>query len=393
MKVNLGLLPRIIIAIILGSILGLVGFSPIMVILATYNSLFSSLLSFTIPLIILGFIIPGISDLGKGAGKMLGITIAFSYIVTVLAGFLSYFAVSTFSSLIVDVGSALNIDGAYREPVASLINLDIPPVMNIMTALALAFVIGILVVHVEGDNTIAKFANEFQQIIKMLITKVIIPLLPIHIAGIFASMAYVGQVASMMGTFLRVFILILALHFIFLLILYTIAGVIYKQNPFVFMKKMIPSYLTALGTQSSAATIPVNLIQVKKLGVKNSVAEFVVPLGANIQLSGSTITITSLTIIIMYMYGMEVSFAIILPFIFTVAIAMVAAPGVPGGAVMAALGILELTLGFEQVHLSLIMALYIAQDSLGTACNVTSDGAMSLILNKISGNDTLEEVK
>lgn len=391
MKINLGLLPRILIAIIIGIIIGLIGFMPIMYILATFNSLFSSLLSFSIPLIIIGFIIPGISDIGKGAGKMLGITIAISYILTILAGLMSFIVVSGLSQFIVEVGSALNVDGYYRDPVASILTLQIPPVMNIMTALTLAFIIGILVVYVEGDGTIKKFANEFQQIIKMLIVKVIIPLLPFHIAGIFANMAYVGQVADMLSTFLRIFIIILALHFIFLVAIYSIAGFMYKKNPFKLMKKMIPSYLTAIGTQSSAATIPVNLIQVKSLGLNKSVAEFAVPLGANIQLSGSTISITSLTIVIMYMYGMDVSVSTIMPFILAVGVAMVAAPGVPGGAVMAALGILEVTLGFNETQLSLMIALYIAQDSLGTACNVTSDGAMSLFLNKISGYNKLEQ--
>lgn len=388
MLAKIGLLQRLVICIILGTILGSMGWYPIMAVLSTFNALFGQLLTFTIPLIILSFISVGIADIGKGSGKMLGMVVMYAYTLTIFSGFLAYFVTVIFQPLVVEIGSAIAVEDA-RDAVPSLVNLVIPPAIPIMTALTLAFVIGVFIVNLEEGNTLLKGLQNFREIISQLIGKVIIPLLPIHIAGIFARIAWQGQAADMFATFARVFILIIILHWVFIMVQFFIAGAIYKENPFKLLKPMLSSYMTAIGTQSSAATIPVNLQNVKKLGVQEKVADFVVPLGATINLPGSTMSIVACTVAVMFMYNMDVSLAVIAPFVFGVSVAMVAAPGVPGGAIMASLGVLELTLGFTEPQLALMIALYIAQDSFGTAVNVTSDGCGAMFLNRINGNKTL----
>lgn len=387
---NIGLLPRLIIAIILGIVIGLIGPAWFVRIFVTFNNIFGNFLSFIIPLIILGFVAPGITELGDGAGKLLGITAGLAYLSTVLAGSLSYFASSAiFPSFLEAGGLTLNAD-----PEAGLletyIEIGMPPVFDVMTALILAFLIGLGVAAVKAD-ILKKALNEFQKIIELVINKIIIPFLPLHILGIFANMAYAGQVATILSVFARVFIIILALHLITIVVQFLIAGSYAGANPFRLIKNMIPAYLTALGTQSSAATIPVTLERTKKNGVSDEIADFVIPLGATIHLSGSTITLVGCALAIMMLNDVSASFVEFLPFIMVLGVTMVAAPGVPGGAVIAALGVLELMLGFDESMLSLMIALYVAQDSFGTACNITGDGAIAIIMNKISGKELIKD--
>lgn len=392
---RLNLLTRLFIGIAVGILIGWAAqdmalLYPVMVLYATFQALFGSLLTFSIPLVIIGFIIPGITEIGKGAGKMLFVAVLFASVFTVSAGFFAYFATSAFSGIVVDAAPfAL---GEYADPVGPAVSIAIAPVMPVMTALVFSFVVGVALVNMDGESQIKKFFFEFQGIIKSLIAKVIIPLLPVHISAIFANIAYVGQAGDMAVAFLATFILIIAMHIVFLLVVYSIAGSLFKKCPFRLLRKMLPSYMTAIGTQSSAATIPVNLVNVKRLGVKESVAEFVVPLCATINLPGSTMSIVACAIVVMHMYGMDVSLEIIAPFIFGLSVLMIAAPGVPGGAIVAAFGALEGALGFDAVHLAVMTALYIAQDSLGTAVNVTSDGAISMYINRLLGNKTLKDV-
>jgi len=386
---KIGLIPRLIICIILGTLLGLWGWYPIMAVLATFNQLFGQLLNFVIPLIILSFIVVGIADIGKGAGKMLGGLVSYAYFLTVLAGFLGYFIIDIFQPLVVEIGSAVHVDDPIA-PVEPLINLVVAPVMPVMTALVFAFIIGVFMVNLGENNSIEKGARQFQDIIKQTIAKVVIPWLPVHIAGIFARIAFQGQAAVVLGTFVRVFIVIILLHWAFIFVQYFIAGGLYKISPFKLLKPMLGSYLTALGTQSSAATMPVNLVNVKRMGVEERAANFAVPLGTTINLPGSMMSIVACAVAVMFMFDMPVSAAIVAPFMFAAALTMVAAPGVPGGAIMAAVGVLQLSLGFDETQIALMIALYIAQDSFGTAVNVTSDGAMTLYLNRIMGNKTLD---
>ncbi|WP_129595678.1 dicarboxylate/amino acid:cation symporter [Anaerophilus nitritogenes] len=383
---KLGLLPKLIIAILLGILFG--NFAPkwFVQILATFNSLFGNFLGFSIPLIIIGFVAPGIGELGGNAGKLLAITTGIAYLSTLFAGSFTYFTSSIVLPNFLTVGqltiNATNPEEALLPP---FLRVDMPPIMGVMTALLIAFTLGLGIAAIKSA-TIKKFMEEFQHIIEKLISSIIIPLLPFHILGIFANITFAGQVATIMSVFARVFGMIIILHITMILIQYFIAGSVAGANPFRLIKNMIPAYFTAIGTQSSAATIPVTLKQTKFNGVEDGVAEFVIPLCATIHLSGSTITLTGCAMAVMMLNGMTTNFSSVFPFIAMLGITMVAAPGVPGGAVMAALGLLESMLGFTPTLTSLMIALYLAQDSFGTAVNVTGDGAIAILVNKISGN-------
>lgn len=382
---RLGLLPRLIIAIILGILIGSFGPEWSVRTLATFNGLFGNFLSFSIPLIIVGFVAPGIGDLGGKAGKLLAVTAGIAYVSTIFSGTLAYLVSSAVLPRILS-GETLNVNPSNPEEalLSPYFTVEMPPIFGVMTALLIAFIIGLGIASIKGE-TIKRFMEEFQSIIEKLISKIIIPLLPFHILGIFANMTYAGQVATILSVFARVFIMIILLHLTVLVIQFVVGGTFAGGNPFRLLKNMIPAYVTALGTQSSAATIPVTLVQTKKNGVQDEIAEFVIPLCATIHLSGSTITLVSCSMATMMLNNMTTNFSIMFPFILMLGITMVAAPGVPGGAVMAALGILESMLGFPQALLSLMIALYIAQDSFGTATNVTGDCAIALMVNRISG--------
>ncbi|WP_025640560.1 dicarboxylate/amino acid:cation symporter [Schnuerera ultunensis] len=382
---RMGLLPKLIIAIILGIIIG--NFAPAWVvrILATFNSLFGNFLGFAIPLIIIGFVAPGIGDLGEEAGKLLAITAGIAYGSTIISGALAYFTSSIVLPMFLTPG-VLNVAATNPEEalLQAYFEVDMPPIFGVMTALLIAFTLGLGIAAIKGD-TIKRFMSEFQSIIEKLISSIIIPLLPFHILGIFANMTYAGQVATILSVFARVFVMVILLHITVLIIQFIIGGAVAGGNPFRLLKNMVPAYFTAVGTQSSAATIPVTLEQTKKNGVQDGIADFVIPLCATIHLSGSTITLVSCSMAIMMLNGMTTSFRVMFPFILMLGVTMVAAPGVPGGAVIAALGLLETMLGFPSAMLSLMIALYVAQDSFGTATNVTGDGAIALMVNRISG--------
>lgn len=379
---NLGLLPRIILAMLLGVLVG--SFSPqwLIKIFATFNDLFGNFLGFAIPLIIIGFIAPGIGQIGKGAGKLLGLTTLLAYVSTIFAGFLAFFIGSTLLPSFISGNSLLSMDNPEEFLQSPFLLVEMPPIMDVMSALLFAFVLGIGIASIQND-TLKKATEDFRDIIEKLISKIIIPLLPIHIFGVFANMTFGGQIQAVLSVFMKVFILIFVLHLAILLIQYSVSGIVAKRNPFKLLQKMLPAYFTALGTQSSASTIPVTLKQVKKTGVQEKIADFTVPLLATIHLSGSTITIVSCAMGVMMLSGQTPSFQALLPFILMIGITMIAAPGVPGGAVMASLGLLESMLGFNATMVSLMIALYLAQDSFGTATNVTGDGALTIILNKI----------
>ncbi|MDT8862577.1 dicarboxylate/amino acid:cation symporter [Alkalihalobacillus sp. MEB130] len=379
-----GLLPRIILAIIIGVLIGKVAPDWAVRVLATFNGLFGNFLGFIIPLIIIGFIAPGIAQLGKGAGKLLGITAGFAYLSTVTAGLLAFFATSiVFPSILQVDGFLASFENPEEGLLSSFFTVDMPAIMGVMSALLLAFLLGLGVTFVKGD-ALTNVLVEFRGIIEKVITAVIIPLLPIHILGIFANMSKAGQVETIMSVFAKVFILVIILHLVMLSLQYTGSGILNKKNPFGMIKGMLPAYFTALGTQSSASTIPVTLRQTKKIGVRERIADFTVPLLATIHLSGSTITLVSCSMAIMFLMGETPTIGSVLPFILMLGITMVAAPGVPGGAVMAALGLLETMLGFDQTMITLMIALYLAQDSFGTACNVTGDGAISASVDRLS---------
>mgnify|MGYP002595363008 FL=1 len=382
---KLGLLPKLIIGLIAGIIIGKIGFVPLLRIMMTFNGLFGNFLQFVIPLIILGFVAPGIGDLGKKAGKLLAVTTVLAYGSTIVSGSLAFFTNSILLKKILPTGAAL-VEGSHPEAglLSGYLTVEMPPIMGVMTALLMAFIIGIGIAVVEG-TTLKNLMNEVQTIVEKIITNIIIPFLPLYIAGIFANMTYAGEIVKIMSVFAKVFGIIIILHFVILLVQYTIAGTLAGANPLLLIRKMLPAYFTAIGTQSSAATIPVTLNQTKENGVNEGIADFTIPLCATIHLSGSTITLVSCSMAVMMLNGMPITFSGMFGFILMLGVTMVAAPGVPGGAVMAALGLLESMLGFGPELTSLMIALYLTQDSFGTACNVTGDGAISIMVNKIAG--------
>lgn len=378
-----GLLPRIVIAIVSGVLLGLVVPKIVVEIMATFNSIFSAFLGFIVPFIIIGFIVPGIAKLGKGSGRLLGISTGIAYLSTIVAGLITFFVASNLLPKLIGGKESVKLENPEEFLIGGLFEMPIPPMMDIMTALVFSFIMGIGISKLKG-NLLQNAFEEFSEIIEKVISYVIIPLLPIHIFGIFMNMAYGGQVAKVLSVFGVVFVMIIALHLVMLLLQYTAAGTVTGKNPLKLLKTMSPAYFTALGTQSSAATIPVTLKQAQQTGASAKVTNFTIPLFATIHLSGSTITLVSCSIGVLLINGQDIMLSSFAPFIFMLGVTMIAAPGVPGGAVMAALGLLETMLGFNGAMIGLMIALYIAQDSFGTATNVTGDGALAIIVDKFS---------
>ena len=381
-KRRIGLLPRVIIAILLGIALGYFLPAPAVRVFLTFNSIFSQFLGFMIPLIIIGLVTPAIAGIGKGAGKMLLATVVIAYVDTVVAGSLSYGTGSwLFPSMIASTGGSMpHIDKATE--LAPYFTITIPAMVDVMSGLVFSFIVGLGIAY-GGLCTLENVFNEFKHIIEKVIEKAIIPLLPYYIFGVFLNMTHNGQARQVLLVFSQIIIVILVLHVLILVYEFCIAGALTKQNPFRLLWNMLPAYLTALGTSSSAATIPVTLAQTEKAGVRKEVAGFVIPLCATIHLSGSAMKITACALTICLLTGLPHDMGLFIYFILMLSIIMVAAPGVPGGAIMAALAPLASILGFNDEAQALMIALYIAMDSFGTACNVTGDGAIAIAINKL----------
>lgn len=375
-----GLLTQIIIAIILGIGAGIISPALPVRIFVTFNGLFSEFLAFIIPLIIVGLVAPAIADIGKGAGKMLAVTALLAYGATLFSGFISYAVGETFFPMLITRDIPLS-EISEANGVIPFFTIDIPEPLNVMTALIMAFTLGLGMANLNTSYLKNAFVD-FKEIIVKTIQKVILPLLPIYIFGIFFNMTHSGQVFHVLSVFIKIIGIIFILHILLLIFQYVIAGVIAGKNPFRMLANMMPAYFTALGTQSSAATIPVTLKQTVKNGVNEDTAGFVIPLCATIHLSGSTMKIVACALALMMMQGIPYDFRMMSGFIFMLGITMVAAPGVPGGAIMASLGILSSMLGFDDNAQALMIALYIAMDSFGTACNVTGDGALAVIIDR-----------
>ena len=379
-KFKFGLVGRIIIAMILGALLG--GVLPLKLIrvFITFNGLFSQLLGFIIPLLIVGLVAPAIADIGKKAGRLLLATVALAYTATIISGVASYCTASSIFPSLITPG-ALSSSFAGGTEAAPYFTIEIAPVMGVMSALILAFILGLGMAQMNGGTLHAAF-NDFREIIYRTIGCVIIPLLPLFIFGIALNMSYSGQAAAVLTVFIKIIGIIFLLHLFILLLQYGIAGLLTRRNPFALLYRMLPAYFTALGTQSSAATIPVTLRQSISNGVNPNLAGFVIPLCATIHLSGSTLKIVACAIAIMLLQATPIDPVHMLGFILMLGVVMVAAPGVPGGAIMAALGVLQSMLGFGEQEQALMIALYITMDNFGTACNVTGDGALALIIDK-----------
>lgn len=381
MKLKFGLLPRILLAIAAGIACGFFFPDWLTRIALTFNSIFGNFLGFIIPLLILGLVAPGIADLGRNAGRLLAITAALAWLFTLISGFGTYFTGTAVLPSLLD-GSQFNEAGVGAEALTPYFTVEMPPLMGVMTALILAFVLGLGMAYIHSSR-LKGVMDDFKSIIDRVITGIIIPLLPFYIFGIFLSMTQSGQVAGVLGVFVKLIVVIFCLTVVLLLFQFSIAGFIARKNPLRMLRTMLTAYVTALGTQSSAATIPVTLEQTVKLGVRPELAGFVVPLCATIHLSGSMMKITACALAVSMISGHPIPMGTFAGFILLLSVTMIAAPGVPGGAIMAAVGLLESMLGFDDTLTGLMIATYIAMDSFGTATNVTGDGAVAVIVDRI----------
>ena len=379
------LLIKIAGAIFLGILIGMFLPYEITEFFIAVNIIISKLLNFSIPLIIIAFVTKGISSL-ESSGKMLGIATCISYVFMICAAFFSYFVSANLFPNFLN-GIPNNIFESISMPTGSVFSqlsqINVPPIMDVVPALILAFILGIGISSIKGTY-IKEIFNEFHEIINLMVQKLIVPILPLYVLGIFAKMTASGQVFKILSVFSKVFIVIIMLHIITLFVQYLIAGLVAQKSPFKLLKNIVPAYLSAIATQSSVAVIPITIDCSKKNGVSSNIADFVLPLCSTIHLSGSVISITACSVAVMLVSGKPIDFAIMVPFMMILGIMMVAAPGVPCGAILAASGILQSILGFDSSMLSLIIALHVAQDGFGTACNVSGDGSIAVILETLN---------
>ena len=383
---KIGLLGKIIIAMAVGIGAGYIFPDWAVRIFATFNAIFSEFLGFSIPLIILGFVAPAIAEIGKSAGKMLVATALLAYGFTIFAGLTSYVVSDTLFPSMIASETSMSLTTAGGEAASPYFNVEMPPLMSVMTALVLAFVLG-LGTAMLAPGALRRGLVEFRSVISLVISKVIVPLLPLYIFGIFLNMTQEGQVGLILTTFAKIIAVIFGIHLFILVFQYCIAACVAgkgtRRNPLKMLGSMMPAYFTALGTQSSAATIPVTLRRTIDMGVDKGIAGFVIPLCATIHMSGSTLKIVACAMALMLLHHIPYDFPMFMGFICMLGITIIAAPGVPGGSIMASLGLLTSMLGFSEADNALMIALYIAMDSFGTACNVTGDGAIAVIVNRI----------
>ena len=388
---KIGLIPKLIIAIILGILFG--SFLPEWFnrVIVTCSSIFSTFLSFIIPLMIVAYVTMGIANLRSGAGKLLLITVILAYFSTLVAGSASYLVSSTLFPSFMSAGALDQIAATADVSLESYFALSIPPILDTLSAVTLAFVLGLCLSSMRGKtigDTLYNTMSDFSAIIDKVLHSVIIPLLPLYICGTFTNMTYSGKTFAILGILWKVFLVVIAMHLIYIVLQFLVAGLVSKKNPFVLVRNQIPGYATAIGTQSSAATIPVNLECAEKDGIREEIRNFVVPLCANIHMAGSMITITACATAVCLMYQLPISLSTVVPFIMTLGIAMVASPGAPGGSIMTALPFLYMVFGAEAGDVNgpicaIMVALYITQDSFGTACNVSGDNAIGVMVNTI----------
>lgn len=387
-KKKIGLVPKLIIGIIAGILIG--SFAPEFLIkaLVTASSLFSAFLKFVIPFIIIGFVTAGIADLATGAGKLLGVTTGIAYGSTIVAGTLAFIVASLIFPSFIDPSVASQIGDPEAGMLEPIFTIPLSPMVDVTAAIVFSFTMGLGISALRNNDKgeiLYNLFQEFQEIITKVLSTIIIPLLPIYIAGTFANITYAGQVWNILSIFWRVYLVVIPLHIVYLIIQFTTAGFVTGKNPLKMLKNQIPGYLTAVGTQSSAATIPVNVECAKNNGVSKEIREFCVPLCATIHLSGSIISVTSFAVAVLMMNGMDHGFSTVFPFILMLGIAMVAAPGAPGGAIMSALPFLPMIgIPSDGGLASLMIALYLTQDSFGTAANVSGDNAIAAVVDHLN---------
>ncbi|MEY8578314.1 dicarboxylate/amino acid:cation symporter [Corynebacteriaceae bacterium 6-324] len=386
-KVTDSLLFKIIIAIILGIIVSLFAPEWLGRIFATFNDLFSNFLNFFIPVLIFALIAPAIAGLGKGAGKWLGYTTAIAYGSTIIAGLIAFATAKLlYPVLLGNQSLGLNVSDIDEGAIAPYFEVEMPAPFEVMTALLLAFCVGVAMTVVKAD-TIYQGSRELEAIVIKVIWGFVIPLLPIYIFGMFLGLGMNGNLLDVLSAFAKVLVLSVVMTILYLVLQYVVAGAIAKKNPFKALRNMLPAYFTALGTSSSAATIPVTHRSALNNGISKPIAGFVIPLCATMHLSGSMIKLTLYGFAVVYLADLNVGLGTAFGFIFLLGVMMIAAPGVPGGAVMVAVGLMGDMMGFDDSMIALMIAAYIAVDSFGTAANVTGDGAIAMIVDRFAKNN------
>ncbi|CAM3174899.1 dicarboxylate/amino acid:cation symporter [Corynebacterium gottingense] len=386
MKSNVlkSLLFWVVVAIILGFLCSFVFPDWLARVFVTFNGLFSNFLGFFVPVLIFALIAPAIAGLGRGAGKWLGITAGVAYSSTIISGLIAWgTATVVYPHLLKGSELITNVDDPEAGGLSPYFEVEMPAPFEVMSALLLAFFIGIAMTQVKS-TAMYEVLDELNGVIMKIVKSFVVPLLPLFIFGTFLNLGMNENFGSTMAAFGSVLVLSILMTLIILTLQYLAAGAIAGRNPFVAMKNMMPAYFTALGTSSSAATIPVTYNSTLKNKVDEDVAGFIVPLCATIHLSGSMMKIMLYALAVVFMGGLDVSPGQVVGFIFLLGIMMIAAPGVPGGAIMAAVGLLQANLGFDESMVSLMIAAYIVVDSFGTAANVTGDGAIAMVINKFA---------
>lgn len=350
----------------------------------TFNGLFSNFLGFFVPVLIFALIAPAIAGLGKGAGKWLGITAGIAYASTVVSGLIAWGTASLlYPVLLGDRTLVTDVADPEAAGLAPYFEVEMPAPLPVMSALLLAFALGIAMTSVKSTN-MYRVLTELRDAVMKVVTSFVIPLLPIYIFGTFLNLGMNDAIGTTLTAFGTVLVLSVVMTLVIILLLYLVAGAVAGRNPFAALRNMAPAYFTALGTSSSAATIPVTYASTLKNKVDENVAGFVVPLCATIHLAGSMMKIMLYTLAVVYLGRLDVSPAQIFGFLLLLGVMMIAAPGVPGGAIMAAVGLLQANLGFDESAVSLMIAAYIVVDSFGTAANVTGDGAIAMIVNRFA---------
>ncbi|SHF01240.1 dicarboxylate/amino acid:cation symporter [Clostridium fallax] len=377
---------KLIVAVILGLLVGLFSNEGIISIIITIKSILGQIIIFAVPLIIIGFIAPSIAKLKSNASKLLGYAVLIAYLSSVGAALFSAFA----GYNIIPKLSIINSSEGLKKLPELIFKLDIPPIMSVMSALALSILVGLATAWTKSD-LVEKLLIQFQNIVLSIVEKVIIPILPIFILTTFASLSYEGSITSQLPIFIKVIVIVLIGHFIWLTVLYSIGGFISKENPINVIKKYGLAYLTAVGTMSSAATLPVALTCAKSCPeLREDIVDFSIPLCANIHLCGSVLTeVFFVMTVSQVLYGELPKVSTMLIFIILLGIFAIGAPGVPGGTVMASLGLITGVLGFTEAGTALMLTIFALQDSFGTACNVTGDGAIALMLTGIANKKKL----
>lgn len=380
-KIKLSLFVKVLIAIGIGAVLGMILPDVLVRVLKTFNVLFAQLLKFVVPLLVLGLVTPAIANVGKGAGKMLLTVVGLAYLSTVLAGLFSFACTSSVFPFYLEPGE-LSTEAVRAKVFEPFIDLKIPPVCDMLTALVLSFMFGISMVYLRVDG-LKKAFDEFGEVIKLVIEKVIIPLLPLYILTMIVEMSAKGVFSVVMTSGVKIIGTGVVLSILFLIVQYSVACAIARKNPFKCLWNMIPAYLTAFSICSSAAVIPVTASCTRKNGVSEDMVNFTIPLCSNVHMCGSTIKLAATAIAVAYITGTPIPFALYLNFVLMQAVATVASPGVMGGVLMASVGLMETILGFSAEQVALVMTIYLALDGYGPACNVTGDGAIALITDRL----------